>query len=42
MIIGRFIYGIGGDSITCIQWAMVLEYFHSDYEVGIATVNILL
>jgi len=39
MIIGRFIYGLGGDSITSTQWSLVIEYFHSDYEVGIAMVN---
>jgi len=39
MIIGRAIYGIGGDSITASQWALILSYFHSQ-EVGIANVFI--
>lgn len=39
MIIGRFIYSLGGDSIGSTQWSLVLEYFHSDYEIGIATVR---
>ena len=38
IIIGRTIYGLGGDSITSSQWAMVLEYFNEN-EVGIALVS---
>jgi MFS family permease len=36
LVLGRFVYGLGGDSITAIQWALVMEYFHSEKEVGIA------
>jgi len=38
MIAGRAVYGIGGDSITSSQWALVLEYF-SPEEIGKILVN---
>lgn len=34
MIAGRFIYALGGDSITVVQWTLVLEYFSSEKEIG--------
>jgi len=36
MILGRIIYGIGGDSLLVSQWAYILEYFHGD-RVGLAS-----
>lgn len=38
LVFGRFIYGLGGDSITSTQWVLIMEYFHSEKEVGIALV----
>ena len=38
MILGRIIYGIGGDSLLVSQWAYILEYFHGD-RVGLASVS---
>lgn len=38
MVLGRFIYGLGGDSISATQWSVVIEFFHSNDEIGIATV----
>ena len=37
MIVGRGIYGVGGDSITSSQWALILDYFQT-HEIGIANV----
>lgn len=38
LLFGRFIYGLGGDSITSTQWVLIMEYFHSEKEVGVALV----
>ena len=38
LVFGRFIYGLGGDSITSTQWVLIMEYFHSEKEVGVALV----
>lgn len=40
LVFGRFIYGLGGDSITSTQWVLIMEYFHSEKEVGVALVII--
>jgi len=36
MIVGRIIYGIGGDSLLVSQWAYILEFFGGD-RIGIAS-----
>jgi len=38
MIVGRIIYGIGGDSLLVSQWAYILEFFGGD-RIGIASVH---
>jgi hypothetical protein len=38
IIIGRTVYGLGGDSITSSQWAMVMEYFDKN-QIGAALVR---
>ena len=38
LVFGRFIYGLGGDSITSTQWVLIMEYFHSELDVGVALV----
>lgn len=38
LVFGRFVYGLGGDSITSTQWVLIMEYFHSEKEVGVALV----
>lgn len=41
MLVGRIIYGIGGDSLLVIQWAYIAEYFNED-RIGIASVYLFL
>lgn len=41
MIIGRFILGIGGESITASQWALILDYYNNN-QIGLAMVNLQL
>ena len=38
LIMGRIVYGIGGDSLLVVQWAYITEFFGED-QIGLASVK---
>ena len=37
LIVGRIVYGMGGDSLLVVQWAYITEFFGED-QIGLASV----